>query len=149
MNDIETTSVVRYNSDDSFLLSSDGQPLQTTLSADSSILMVEESPPVSNTSSQTRRTLVYPDDISNAPFCVQINSKSNFNRDDYQLDEEEFNIVGIIGDIGQGDSALYEVQFEDGHTAIVPTQLSCFAYCSSQSTNFFATTIATNPLRNI
>ena len=91
---------------------------------DSSILMAEEYQPISNTSSQTRRTPVYPDVISNAPFCVQINSKSNFNRDDYQLDDEEFNIVGIIGDIGQGDSALYEVQFEDGHTAIVPTQLS-------------------------
>ena len=132
MNDIETTPVLNHNSDDIIMLNSDGQPLETNLSANSSGLMPEESPPTPNISPQTRRTSVYPDVIPNVPFWVQINSKSNFNRDDYQLDDEEFNIVGIIGEFGEGEGLLYEVQFEDNHTAIVPPLYAVFAHCSCQ-----------------
>jgi hypothetical protein len=132
MNDIETTHVLNCNSDDVVMLNSDGQPPQTSLSANASCVMPEESPPTPNISPQTRRTSVYPNLVPNAPFWVQINSKSNFNRDDYQLHDEEFNIVGIIGEIGPSEDLLYEIQFEDGHTAIVPPLLSVLAHCSCQ-----------------
>lgn len=149
MNDIETTLVLNHNSKDAVRLNSDGQPLQTTRSANSSSLMSQEFPPTPNISSQTRRRAVYTDVIPNAPFWVQINPKSNFNRDDYQLDDGEFNIVGIIGEIGQGDGSLYEVQFEDHHTAIVGPLLSVFTHGSCQWTNFFATITAVNFLQSI
>lgn len=64
---------------------------------------------------------VYNDPIpSDSNFCVEINPKgAEFIREEYLLDEEEFTIVGIIGEIGEGDDILYEVQFEDDHTTQV------------------------------
>jgi hypothetical protein len=63
---------------------------------------------------------VYNDTIPpDAPFWVEINPIPDIERDTYNKIEEEFNIVGIIGDIGEGDEVQYEVQFEDYHTATV------------------------------
>jgi hypothetical protein len=132
MKDGEITPVLDDISDCVVVLNYDRQPLQTTLSANSFNTIPEESPPTLNIPLQTRRTGVYTDVTPNAPFWVQINPKPNFNRDDYQLDDEEFNIVGIVGEIGQGEDLLYEVQFQDDHTAIVPPLLSSFAQCSCQ-----------------
>lgn len=44
---------------------------------------------------------------------------ADFDRDAYTKDEEEFNAVGIVGEIGEGDDISYEVQFEDTHLATV------------------------------
>lgn len=64
---------------------------------------------------------VYNDTVpSSHKFWVEINPKDgSFIREEYSLDEEEFTIVGIIGEIGEGDDITYEVQFEDDHTAQV------------------------------
>jgi hypothetical protein len=64
---------------------------------------------------------VYNDTVpSDWKFFVEINPKDgSFIREEYVLDEEEFNVVGIIGEIGEGDDMIYEVQFEDDHTAQV------------------------------
>lgn len=55
----------------------------------------------------------------NEPFWVEVNPKPEFHRNDYEINEEEFNVVGIFGETGQGDALQYEVQFEDDHTATV------------------------------
>jgi len=70
---------------------------------------------------ETRPLGVYNDMVpANKPFWVEINPKGDsFNRDDFIMNEEEFRIVGIFGDIGEGDDISYECQFEDDHTAIV------------------------------
>lgn len=64
---------------------------------------------------------VYTDTIpSDAKFYVEIKPKGpDFEREDYLIDEEEFKIVGIIGEIGEGDDIKYEVQFGDDHIAKV------------------------------
>lgn len=79
----------------------------------------------------TTRQEPYNSDIpSGAPFWVEIRPPPDLQRDLYMRNEEEFNVVGIFGDVGEGDNTLYEVQFEDDHTATVaisfsPTDYSC------------------------
>ena len=78
----------------------------------------------------TRETSIHsvrPADVYNSTipvdklFWLEITAKPDgFDRDAYEMDEEEFRVVGIFGEIGEGDDAMYEVQFEDDHTAIVP-----------------------------
>jgi hypothetical protein len=72
----------------------------------------------------TRRTPVYNDVIPpEAKFWVEINppNQPGFDRESYEIDEEEFNVVGIFDDTGDGngDDKIYEVQFEDDHLASV------------------------------
>lgn len=70
----------------------------------------------------TRRTPVYNDIVpSDSKFWVEINQPSSpdFNRNLYDIDEDEFNVVGIYDEIGEGSEKVYEVQFEDGHIATV------------------------------
>ena len=64
---------------------------------------------------------VYNDTIpSDAKFYIEINPKGPaFKREDYFIDEEEFTVAGIIGDIGEGDDIEYEAQFGDDHIAKV------------------------------
>jgi hypothetical protein len=65
---------------------------------------------------------VYNDTISSdAKFWVEIHPMNpmEFRRDEYVFDEREINVVGIIGEVGEGDDVMYEVQFEDDHIAIV------------------------------
>lgn len=65
---------------------------------------------------------LYPKDRS---FWVEITPKPDGSgRNEFEIDEEEFRIVGIFGDIGEGDDIMYEVQFEDDHTAIVRSHRS-------------------------
>ena len=53
-------------------------------------------------------------------FWVEINPMSKaFDRSTFEIDEREFNVVGIARETDNGDNILYEVQFEDGHTATV------------------------------
>jgi hypothetical protein len=55
-----------------------------------------------------------------ASFWVEINPHpQSFDRDSIAIDHEEFHIIGIFGEVGEGNDLLYEVQFEDDHTAIV------------------------------
>ena len=70
---------------------------------------------------------VYTDPLpSDRKFWVEIHPKdANFIREEYSLDEEEFTVVGIIGEIGEGDDITYEVQFEDDHTAQVRLHSIC------------------------
>jgi|SRR5579859_2922501 len=55
-----------------------------------------------------------------AAFWIEINPpQPTFNRDAYEIDEEEFNVGGIYAEDGEGDDLRYDVQFEDDHTATV------------------------------
>jgi len=76
---------------------------------------------------------VYTDPLpTNRKFWVEIHPKdASFIREEYTLDEEEFTIVGIIAEIGEGDGITYEVQFEDDHTAQVRLH-SIFFYCADK-----------------
>jgi len=71
----------------------------------------------------------------------------DFRREDYIVDEDEFTIGGIIGDIGEGDDIVYEVQFRDDRTAMVSPHYShpfsnpsdnCTDLFSYLLTNYFA-----------
>ena len=63
----------------------------------------------------------------NNNFSVEIPPlPADFDHDAYTRDEEEFNAVGIVGEIGEGDDISYEVQFEDSHLATV---LSSYRKC--------------------
>jgi hypothetical protein len=88
----------------------------------SSLSSLGATPSIEDYAPYTRPVGVYKDVIpANKPFWVEINPKGDtFNRDEYTVDEEEFKIVGIFGDIGEGDDVSYECQFEDDHIAIVP-----------------------------
>jgi len=55
-----------------------------------------------------------------ATFWVEINPKRGLDHNDYKADDDEFNVVGIIGELGEGDHIQYEVQFEDDRIALVP-----------------------------
>jgi hypothetical protein len=56
-------------------------------------------------------------------FWIEINPKSaGFDRDAYEIDEEETNVVDIYGEMGEGDNIMYKVQFEDDHIATVCAQ---------------------------
>jgi hypothetical protein len=69
---------------------------------------------------QTRRQPVYNDVLPpNTPYWVEINPTPEFNREDYHVDDEEFNIVGIFGEVGEGVDVQYEVQFEDDRIVTV------------------------------
>ena len=87
----------------------------------SSLTSLGATPSLQNYEPEARPVGVYNDLVpANKPFWVEINPKGDsFNRDDFIIDEEEFRIVGIYGDIGEGDDISYECQFEDDHTAIV------------------------------
>ena len=94
------------------------QPTRVTSSASSSTL----TPAPDILIVPTRRTPVYNDIVpSDSKFWVEINrpSLSDFNRDLYDIDEDEFNVVGIYDEIGEGAEKAYEAQFEDGHMAMV------------------------------
>jgi hypothetical protein len=69
----------------------------------------------------TTRVGVYNDTVPvDQPFWLEMNPKSaDFKRDAYEIDEDEFTVVDITGEIGEGDDILYDVQFEDNHTATV------------------------------
>lgn len=113
--------VVLEDSDDNDVvaLTSDKQP-QRSRSIESSSTRSLGSTPVRHQLPQTRRPQVYNDVLPrNKPFWVEINPKPEFNREDYQVDDEEFNIVGIFGEVGEGDDVQYEAQFEDDHIVTV------------------------------
>jgi hypothetical protein len=55
----------------------------------------------------------------NSTVWVEINPKPDFVPGDYEADDNEFNVVGIVGELGEGDDTHYEVQFEDDHIALV------------------------------
>ena len=127
MDESETNGV----SNDSILIYSnaDNDIIQDTI-----VVTQRQSPSASSTLSSARSTPsvfmfdpsqypvgIYTDTVSSdRKFFVEINPKGeDFRREDYFLDEEEFTIVGIIGEIGEGDDIIYEVQFEDDHTAQV------------------------------
>jgi len=126
MNEVEMT---RVGDSDKPLLDSirvDKPPpprLQKPRSTSSSSLSsLGATPSIQDYAPYTRPVGVYKDVIPpNKPFWVEINPKGDtFTREEYTVDEEEFSIVGIFGDIGEGDDISYECQFEDDHLAIVP-----------------------------
>src|ERR1700736_77081 len=96
-----------------------------SLSMTSSLSSVGCTPSRDFTPSTTRDVDVYKDAVqSSQPFWIEINPTPNLNRDAYEVDDEEFNIVGIFGEIGEGDDILYDIQFEDDHTATVASHVS-------------------------
>ena len=64
---------------------------------------------------------IYDDTVpSDSKFYVSIKPMdADFIREDYVIDEDEFTIVSIIGEIGEGDDITYEVQFVDDHITMV------------------------------
>ena len=71
--------------------------------------------------SEVRPRGIFTDSVpETASFWVEINPKPGLDRNDYEADDDEFNVVGIIGELGEGDNVEYEVQFEDDHTTLVP-----------------------------
>ena len=86
----------------------------------SSSLTSLESTPSRDIWPPTRSESAYDDDIlPNSRFWVQIDRDPEFNRDEFEVDEQEFNVVGIFGEVGEHDDLQYEVQFEDDHTTTV------------------------------
>jgi hypothetical protein len=69
----------------------------------------------------TRPAARYNDTVPpNARFWVEINPpKAPFDRELYQINDDEFNVVGVTHHVGGEEDRRYEVQFEDGHTAMV------------------------------
>jgi hypothetical protein len=100
-------------------LNSDKRP-QRRRSIDSSSLRSLGSTLSRDKSPQTRRQPVYNDVLPpNKPYWVEINPTPDFNREDYHVDDDEFNIAGIFGEVSEGVDVQYEVQFEDGHIVTV------------------------------
>jgi hypothetical protein len=105
--------------------SGDGDPQPPPAPADS----VDDSLSLSSIGSTPSRILsiaearpqgVFTDRIPDgACFWVEIHPKQDFIRNEYEADDEEFYVVGIVGEIGEGDDIQYEVQFEDDHSALV------------------------------
>jgi hypothetical protein len=97
------------------------RPPKLRSASSSSLSSLGATPSVQGYIPYERPVGVYMDVVpANKPFWVEINPKEDtFNRDEYTVDEEEVSIVGIYGDIGEGDDISYECQFEDDHTAIV------------------------------
>lgn len=100
-------------------INTDERP-QESPSADSSSLTPSGSTLSKDESLGTRGIGVYNDVMPpSTTFWIEVNPKSQFDRDEFELDEEEFDVVGIVGEVGEGDDLQYEVQFEDDHTATV------------------------------
>src|SRR5437762_14166503 len=105
MNVAETTHVLNGAIDENspnghVALNNEGRSLQRTRSASSSSLTSAGSTPSRGMTPPTCHRALYDDFIPNNPFWVEINPKPGFNRDDYEIDEQEFHIVGIFGEIG-------------------------------------------------
>jgi len=113
--------VVLEDSDENDIaaLINDKQPRRSR-STDSPSLRSHGPTPPRDESPQTRRPPVYNDVLPlNKSYWVEINPKPEFNREDYHVDDEEFNIVGVFGEVGEGVDVQYEVQFEDDHIVTV------------------------------
>jgi hypothetical protein len=98
------------------------------ISDSSSSLTPPGDTPSRDTSPFTTRIGMYNDTVPvDQPFWVEMNPKpADFQRDAYDIDEDEFTVAGITGEIGEGDDILYDVQFEDDHTATVrPASRPC------------------------
>ena len=106
---------------DSVRAETPSQRLQKAQSLGSSPLTsLGATPSPQNHGFETRPHGVYDDNVPANPFWVEINPKAgSFNRDEYIVDEEEFRIVGIYADRGEGDDVSYECHFEDDHFALV------------------------------
>ena len=61
----------------------------------------------------------------------------DFRREDYIVDEDEFTISGIIGEIGEDDDIVYEVQFRDDRTAMVYSHHHPISNPSDNCTDLF------------
>jgi len=106
------------------------------------------------------RTGVYNDTIPpESDFSVVIKPMGpDFRREDYIVDEDEFTIGGIIGEIGEDDDIVYEVQFRDDRTAMVYPHYShpfsnpsdnCADLFSYLLTNYFAIRMQKRHLKSI
>ena len=115
------------------------RPQKPRSTSSSSLSSLGATPSIEDYAPYTRPVGVYMDVIpANKPFWVEINPKGDaFNRDEYSVDEEEFSIVGIYGDIGEGDDISYECQFEDDHVAIVPLRTSVMLIVDSNEQTVF------------
>jgi len=95
-------------------------PIENDVPESSSLSDLSSTPSRILSISEARPRGVFTDRVSEtASFWVEINPKPGLDRDDYEADDDEFNVVGIIGELGEGDDIEYEVQFEDDHTALV------------------------------